>query len=99
MTLKKVSDITVQDLASFLRIAETDDSEEAFLGSILAAAKAYAASFCGRSVEEMDEKEDFVPAVLVIAGDMYDNRSMCVDSSNVNRTIEAILGMHSVNLL
>ena len=38
-------------------------------------------------------------ALLVLVGDMYDNRQMYVDKANINRTADTILGMHSVNLI
>ena len=46
----------------------------------------------------------FVPGLIVIAvfvlvQDMYDNRSFYVDKSHLNRVVETILSMHSVNLL
>lgn len=47
----------------------------------------------------VDAFEDFVIAVYVLCQDMYDNRAMYVDSNNVNRVVDTILGMHCVNLL
>lgn len=47
----------------------------------------------------IDAFEDFIIAVYVLCQDMYDNRSMYVDNANVNKVVETILGMHSVNLL
>jgi len=36
---------------------------------------------------------------MILCQDMYDNRSMYVDKNNLNKVVETILGMHSVNLL
>jgi hypothetical protein len=47
----------------------------------------------------IDAFEDFVIAVYVLCQDMYDNRSMYVDKTSMNRVVETILGMHSINLL
>lgn len=46
-----------------------------------------------------DGFEDFVIAVYILCQDLYDNRAMYVDKSNVNRVVDAILGLHCVNLL
>ena len=47
----------------------------------------------------LDAYEDFVIAVYVLCQDMYDNRMMYVDKSNVNKVVETMLGMHCTNLL
>ena len=31
---------------------------------------------------------------MVLCQDMYDNRSMYVDKNNMNKVVEAVLGMH-----
>ena len=63
------------------------------------AAIAYCTGYTGLTEKGLDEHEDISIAVLVLISDMWDNRSMTVDRSNINRTINDILGMHSVNLL
>lgn len=50
-------------------------------------------------VTGLDAYEDFVIVVYVLCQDMYDNRTYYVDKTNLNRVVEAILGMHCVNLL
>ena len=40
-----------------------------------------------------------VYAVLVLVQDMWDTRTLYVDKGNVNRTVESILNLHSINLL
>lgn len=47
----------------------------------------------------LDACADFVIAVYILCQDMWDNRSMYVDKSNLNRVVDTILGMHRVNLL
>jgi hypothetical protein len=47
----------------------------------------------------LDAHEDIVLAIYVLCQDMYDTRSYYVDKTNVNRVVEAILGMHCLNLL
>ncbi|MHC1723049.1 MAG: hypothetical protein AB9836_07605 [Aminipila sp.] len=46
-----------------------------------------------------DKYEDFISVVYILVQDMYDNRSLYVDKANLNKVVEAILGLHSVNLL
>jgi hypothetical protein len=46
-----------------------------------------------------DKYKDFVIVVYVLVQDMYDNRTLYVDKNNLNKVVETILGMHSINLL
>ena len=48
-------------------------------------------------VEDLDEFDDFVIVIFILCQDMYDNRSLYVDKTNLNHVVENILGMHSVN--
>lgn len=97
--LQKISDISVEDLADYLRIDELTADESATLETMLEAAKAYIMHYTGRTLEELDNYADIVIVALVLIEDMYDNRTMYVDSGNVNTVVQSILGMHSVNLL
>ena len=92
----KVSEVQPVDLAEFLRL---DDYREDEMQRILDSAKDYIRSYTGLTDEEIDTHADFLTALLVLCQDMYDNRSMYVDKSNVNRVVESILNMHRVNLL
>ena len=96
--IQRVSDITVADLAEYLRISEPSGEEDT-LATMLDVAKTYISNYTGRTVTELDNYPDFVIVVFVLVQDMYDNRTMYVDGSNVNTVIQSILGMHSVNLL
>lgn len=95
--ITKVSDITVQDVTEYLRLPEVTASDQALLNSLIGIAKEYIKNYTGR--DDLDEFQDFVIVVFVLVQDMWDNRTMYVDKSNLNNVIEAILGMHSVNLL
>ena len=97
--IKKVSDITISDLADYLRIEELTDEETQTLGNLLEVAKAYIEHYTGRMEAELDSYSDFVIVVFVLVQDMYDNRTMYVNSNNLNTVVETILGMHSINLL
>lgn len=97
--ISKVSEVTSTDLAEYLRVGEVTASEDGFLKTIIGAATAYMCKYTGLTAAQLDESNDFVFALLVLAEDMYDNRALYVDSSDVNQSVQSILDMHSVNLL
>lgn len=96
-TITKVSEITAQDVAEYLRLDEVDESELAMLNTMLGVAKQFIIDYTGQT--DLDEFPIFVDAVYVLCQDMWDNRTMYVDKLNLNKVVQAILGMHSVNLL
>lgn len=97
--ITKVSDITVDDLADYLRLYDLDEEETNTLNNLLNIATSYIIGYTGHTKEELDNYNDFVIAVLVLVQDMYDNRTLYVDTTNVNKVVDTILSMHSVNLL
>lgn len=99
MEIIKVSDITVQALADYLRVADPSDADNTLLAAIIKAVPAYMAKYTGLSAAQLDGSPDMVIAALCLAQDMYDNRSMYVDSTKQNLTVQSILDMHSINLL
>lgn len=97
--IEKVSKVTSADLAEFLRVGEVTPSEDGFLKTIIGAATAYMCKYTGLDAAQLDGSQDLVPVLLVLCQDMYDNRTLYVDSANVNRMVQSTLDMHSVNLL
>ena len=97
--ISKVSDITYQDVAEYLRLYEIDNDDINTLNTLINVAKTFASNYTGRTVEELDNYKDFVIVVFVLCQDMWDNRTMYVDSTNINNLVQSILGLHSVNLL
>ena len=98
----KVSELTVADIADYLRImpGDLDETEKKAMAGFLEAAKSYVMSYTGLTEAEVDAYPDIVPAVCCLAGDFYTNRDMTpAVKGNSNRTVESILNMHSVNLL
>lgn len=95
----KVSDITYQDIAEYLRLSELSSSDINTISAMLNVAKTYIMQYTGRTAEELDNYQDFVIVVFVLCQDMWDNRALYVDKQNLNNVIESILNMHSVNLL
>lgn len=100
-TRMKVSEITVKNLADYLKLDYQSLSEEEILelAAFLQAAQSFISDYTGLTPTQIDIHENFVIAAYVLVQDMYDNRTLYVDKSNLNRVVEMILGMHSVNLL
>lgn len=98
--INKVSDIIYADVAEFLRLDDVTVNDVNTLNTMLGAAKSYISNYTGRTVEELDNYEEFVTAVLILCQDMWDNRTLYLDKNTImNPTVENILSMHSVNLL
>lgn len=97
--IKKVSEIAVTDIASYIRLPELDGDDERTLTDLLLISKSFIKSYTGLTDEQIDEHEDFIIVVLILCQDMWDNRTLYVDNSNLNKVVDTILGMHSVNLL
>jgi len=97
--ISAVSQITAQDVADYLRISEVTEDDTNTLNTLLTVAKAYVTQYTGQTLENLDTLQDIIIVVFILCQDMWDNRALYVDSSNVNRVVESILGLHSVNLL
>ena len=102
----KVSEITVKDIANYLRISDVTKQDEEDIELFLNIAKNYIENYTGipqksENVEDetLDTYSDFVIVVYVLCQDMYDNRVMYVDGKNINNTVKTILDMHTRNNL
>ena len=98
--ISKVSEITYSDLAEYIRLDELTQDDISTLNNFLGIAKAYMKNYTGR--DDLDEFQEFVFVVLILVEDLWDNRSLYDKDNginNVNKVVETILGMHSVNLL
>ena len=93
----QVSDITYTDLAEYIRIPEVTADDETLLTNLLSVATTFIEKYTGQT--DLDEFPDFVIVAFILVQDMYDNRTLYVDTTNMNKVVETILGMHSVNLL
>jgi len=96
-TIANVSAITAQDVADFIRLDEVDTDNMNFLNNAIVVAKSFIKSWTGQ--DDLDQFSDFIIVVLVLCQDMYDNRTLVIDSDNLNWIVESILGLHQVNLL
>lgn len=97
--IQKVSDITANDLADYIRIENVDASDINTLNTLYSVATEYICNYTGIAESELDDAVDLIVVVLILVQDMWDNRTMYVDSNNLNKTVETILNLHSVNLL
>lgn len=95
--IEKVSEISYQDLADYIRLDELSQDDINTLNNLKNVAETFIRSYTGR--EFLDEFQDFVIVVLILVQDMWDTRTLYVDKTNLNKVVETILGMHSVNLL
>lgn len=93
----KVSDITANDVAEYIHLSEITNTELNTLNTLIGVAKSFIMGYTGQS--DLDKHYDYVIVVLILCQDMWDNRTLYVDSGNLNRVVETILGMHSINLL
>lgn len=98
-TITAVSQINAQNAAEYLRIAELSSDDEAMLNTLINVATTFIANYTGQPSDKLDDFPSFVIVALILIQDMWDNRALYVDKTNLNVTVETILGMHSVNLL
>ena len=97
--ISKVSDITYTDVANYIRLPEVTTDDINTLNTLIVVAKNFITGYTGHTLEELDNYLDFVIVVLILCQDMWDNRTLYVDKTNLNKVVNTILGMHSVNLL
>lgn len=97
--ISKVSDITYTDVANYIRLPEITTDDINTLNTLIVVAKNFIIGYTGHTLEELDNYLDFVIVVLILCQDMWDNRTLYVDKTNLNKVVNTILGMHSVNLL
>lgn len=91
----KVSKITFQEIADYIRLSEVSEEEKTLLDNLINIAKSFIKENTG--VQDLDEYDDFVIVVFILCQDMYDNRTLYVDKTNLNKVVETILGLHSRN--
>lgn len=96
----RISEVTVQNIADYMRLDDVTDIEIAEIEVMRDAAVAQIKAYTGLSDEEIDKHEDITQALFVIVTDMFDNRNYQLEkSAGTNKMVDTILNMHSVNLL
>ena len=105
----RISEVTIDEVKKYARVDGTDD--DWLMTAILDAAKSYITNQTGLplltetdettgiTTDSADDYEDLTVALFVLTTDMYDQRSMTVDSRNVNKVVESIIGSHCRTLL
>nr|DAP22023.1 MAG TPA: head tail connector [Caudoviricetes sp.] len=96
--ITNIYEINSEDVAEYLHLDDFEENEQ-FLNNILKISKEYIKNYTGRKEAELANYADFIIVVFALCQDMYDNRTMYVDKSNINNVVKTILDMHSVNLL
>ena len=93
----KINEITIKDIKDYLHVYH--DEDDTLISAILTASRSFVKNYTGLSNESLDTKDDLSMAVFILSSELYDNRVYTLENNNVNPVIEALLGMHSVNLL
>lgn len=97
--ITKISDITYQNIADYIRLSEISQSDQNYLTTLINISIDYILNYTGIDEDDLDDYADLIIVVFVLCQDMYDTRAMYVDNSNLNKVVETILGMHQNNLL
>lgn len=97
----KISEVTSEYIANYLRLDEPTEIELHEIDTMAVIAMAYIESHTGLTAEEIDQHEDITHAYLILIADMFETRNLYIEgkASNVNKAVDRILGLHSVNLL
>ncbi|HJJ78870.1 MAG TPA: head-tail connector protein [Methanocorpusculum sp.] len=99
--MMKISEVTTQELADYMRLDEPTDIEISEIERMKQSAIEYIKSYTGLTDEELDLHADLAQALFIIVTDMFDNRNLYIEgkATNINKSVECILGMHSINLV
>lgn len=89
----KVSEITANDIADFIRLDEVTGADTKQLETLLIIAKDYITNYT--ALESLDEYADLVIVVYILCQDMWDNRTLYIDKGNMNKVVQTILDMHT----
>ena len=89
----KVSEITINDIADFIRLDEVTDADGKQLETLFIIAKDYITNYT--ALDDLDEYADLVIVVYILCQDMWDNRTMYIDKGNMNKVVQTILDMHT----
>lgn len=94
-----VSMITAAELLDYVREDNPDGVAVWQIEQMKTAAVGYIMAYTGQSAEYLDEHDEFDAVLMVLVADMYDNRSLIVDSDKQNPFVMSVLDMHRVNLI
>ena len=97
--ITKISEITSQDVAEYIRLCDVTQDDQTLLNNLINISIDYISKYTGVERENLDNYSDMVIVVFILCQDMWDNRTLYVDNTNLNKVVETILGMHQINLL
>lgn len=97
--ITKISEITYQDVAEYIRLSEVTQDNQNTLTNLINISIDYISKYTGIDKDNLDNYNDLVIVVFILCQDMWDNRTMYVDNTNLNKVVESILGLHCINLL
>ena len=86
--ITKVSEITYQDVADYIRLSEVSQDDENTLTNLINISIAFIQGYTGQTTEDLDNYQDYVIVVLVLCQDMWDNRTLYVDKTNLNKELK-----------
>jgi len=95
--VEKVSDVTAETVAEYLNLVEPNEADINLINNLISIAKSFILKYTGQT--DLDMTENFVIVLFILVQDMWDNRTLYVSTTNLNKVVETILGMYSVNLL
>lgn len=91
----KVKELTAEFIADYIKADKDEPSEITLVNVLIDSAISYFCGQTGLERYELDVYEDITLAIMVLVQHAYDNRSMYVDSNNVNPMVQGIIDMHS----
>lgn len=97
----KVSDITLQQVADYLRIDDPSEIETSEIQMFMDSAKATIRAMSGLTDAEIDEFDDMVHPFFLLVSEQFDNRNGHIENKQVtqNQSILETIRRHSVNYL
>ena len=102
MKIKKVSEITAEHVAQYLRLSEPDEDELNLVKTFILAAKTYIKDYTHLSDEELDDYPPLVLVVYIYCSDLWENRTLYVGTKNYskpNTVIMSFLNMYRKDLV
>ena len=96
-----ISDITVAQVADYLRIDDPSEVEMSEIEMFMDSAKASIRSMTGLSQEKLDELDDMVHPYFLLIAEQFDNRNGHIENKQtvMNQSIMETIRRHSVNYL
>ncbi len=91
----KFSEVTVEDVKQSIGYS-ADDQNDLFRVH-LAAGRAFIRGYTNLPDHLLDEHEDIAVALLCVAGELFEQRTMTVESDRMNPAVKLILGLYADN--